>query len=764
TLGGDPIGRQFVEGWVEARLRARSTPPEALVQLARLLEDAADERRRLDAAGADARAELLLARLRLGAGLMRWAEGVGLGEAARARVAGDLAEAAALLHLPPDTRPESLLALLPAEAGGDLAVVAERALSDARALDLEALSRTLFEQGLPQELQDQAGRDGLPQLRADLIAERMSSRGFTPVAAFGLFKGQWVSGLFLEAPNPEQIQSTLTDVLDDALRRELEERDRLKGLGLLLHSLMASVSDKTRLVAAARLREDLAQRNLRGTLERVRMRMSPASEAADAAREASAAQEAFVAALYALREDFARLTTELTALGIKPATALGGGPVAAGPASAEPLERTARERLLAYWADRMKDPDFERHVEELLAGQPESVRAQLRELSERYRAATRDADAARSNDFTPSERLDLLTKTDVQGRRRAIEDVLSKVLAGLQADDPAHSPSWAALMGFLRQDVSARADAAATDLRGADETRRELRATFSAALGVPPEGRAELARLELLQARVDEAKRQALASWLARDGLAQDHVLKDKALDAYVSALDAFDAEMERALSAKAAASDAGWTRSLDGLYGVRESLARRRDRLEKGRGLLTLDAAISLDETRLRALRYDLDESREVGPASESLAFLRGMRARWTGRPDSLPALVALRGKDGAVDWATLDDLAAAKTSGRLVEIGGRRWLAPADAYGDAPAKASDALARGWREVIEGEDAARQRLKDLREARAAAAREAALAKTLTGAEVALVAGGPLPCSPRPTRGASRAGASAPRA
>ncbi len=744
TLGGDPIGRRFIEGWVEARLRSRSTPPEALAQLARLRDDAADERRRLDGASADARAELLLARLRLAAGLLRWSEGVGLGDSARARVSGDLAQAAALLHLPPDVRPESLLALMPADEGGDLAAVAARALREADALDLQALGRTLFEQGLPADLQDQAGRDGLPQLRADIIAERMSSRGFTPVAAFGLFKGQWVSGAFLEAPNPDQIQSALIDVLDDALKRELEEKDRLKSLGLLLHALMASVSDKTKLVAAARLREDLARRDLRGVLERVRLHMTPVSEAAAAATEAAAAQEAFVSALYALREDFARLTTELTALGLRPAPAPGGLPVAAGPKAGEPLERTAREKLLAYWADRMKDPDFERRIDGLLAGQPESVRAQLRELSERYRQASRDADAARDNDFTPAERLDLLTRTDVQGRRRAIEDALAKVLAGLQADDPAHSPSWTALMGFLRQDVSSRADAVAADLRDGDETRRELRAAFSGALGAPPELGAELARLETMQTRVDETKRLALASWLAREGGAQDAVLKDKALDAYVGALDAFDAEMERALSTKAATTDAGFVRALDGLYGVRESLARREDRLRHGRGLLSIDAAITLDETRLRALRYSPDETRELQPASESLAFLRDMRARWTGHPDAIPALVALKGSDGSSEWATVEDLAKAKQSGRLVDIGGKRYLAPADAAGDEPVAAADALARGWREVVEGEDAARERLAGLRAARAAAAREAALTKTLRSSEVALVAGGPL--------------------
>jgi hypothetical protein len=737
TLGGDPIGRQFAEGWVEARLRSPSTPPEALAALATLRRDAADERRSLDTASADEQAELLLARLRLSAGLMRWSEGMGLGSTARARASADLAQAAALLRLPADVPPARLLDLMPAQDGGDLAAVAERYEGEAEGLDLDALGRTLFAKGLPPELT--VSRDALPQLRADLIAEKMSSRGFTPVAAFGLFKGQWVQGAFLQAPDPEAIQNALTEVLDDALRRELESRDRLKSLGLLLHALMASVADKTRLVAAARLREIEARRALSGTLERVRLGMAPVSEAAAAAQEAQDSQEAFVSALFALKEDFARLTTELTALGVKPASYL-RAPAPAAPALDEPGRRTARERLLAYWADRMQDPDFERRVEDLLSGQPGSVIASLRELSARYRTAAQDDAAVRARPMSAAERLDLLTKTDLQGRRRAIEAVLGRTLDGLQGADPAHSPAWASLMGFLRDDVSARAVSGAEDLARADALRGELRSSYLKAAGAPPELAAELKTLEGLQSRADAARREALAAWLARRGSAQDQVLKDKALDAYVSALDALDAELQKAMETKAASADAGWVRVLDSLYGVRESLARRADRLRYGRGLLSIDAAMMLDEARLRAQRFSNDENRDVEPAAEELAYLRDLREKWTGRPDALPALVALRGTSGT-DWATVADLARDAKLGRVATIGGRRFLAPADAAGDPPKTAAAALSNGWREVIEGEDAARERLAQARARREDAAREAALSALLRTSEVAVTDG-----------------------
>ncbi|MDE2492230.1 MAG: hypothetical protein KGM24_15385, partial [Elusimicrobia bacterium] len=498
TLGGDPIGKTFVEGWVEARLRSPSTPPEALAALARLRQDAADERRRLDTASADASAELLLSRLRLDAGLLRWSEGVGLGDSARARASADLAEAAALLRLPPDVKPESLLALLPSDGPGDLASVAQRALDDAESLDMKALRQTLFVSGLPPEMS--AGDEGLPQLRADLISQRMSSRGFTPLAAFGLFRGQWVSGGFLQAPDPDAIQSALTEVLDDALRRELESQDRLKALGLLLHSLMASVSDETRVVSADRLREILARRELQGTLERVRAGMAPVSEAAAAMAEVEASQQAFVAAVFALKEDFSRLTTQLTAIGLKPASYRDGGVAQAAP-DPGPLARTPRERLLAYWADRMQDPAFAARVEALLAGQPGTALAQLESLAAGYRTAARDEAAVRDRDWTPAERLDLLTKIDLQGRRESLEAVLGGVLDRLQGSDPGRRPQWTQLMTFLQDDVAAQAKAAQGGLAQDDAVVGAIRGELRSALKAPPELAARLRALDALRAR-----------------------------------------------------------------------------------------------------------------------------------------------------------------------------------------------------------------------------------------------------------------------
>lgn len=737
TLSGDPVGKSFVEGWLEARLRSPSTPPEAMAALAKLREDRADEQRRAGAAAARARADMALARLRFDAALMRWSEGVGIGADARARVSRDLAETAAFLHLPPDTPPEALLALLPAPADGDLASAAAREVADAEAFDLDLLKKTLFTQGLPEEL---TGRDRLPQLRADLLAERMSSRGFTPLAAVGLFRGTWVQGAFLEAPDPERVRAGLVEVIDDALRRELEDSQRLQSLALLLHTLMASVAEKTRLVAALRLRELIARRDLMGAVERVRMKLSPVSEIAAAQGEAARAQAEFVAGAQALAEDFARLTAELTALGVTPSIYARPRPSAGERDPLEPAERTARERLLAWWADKLLDADFERRNDELLTGAPESLREELRVLVDRYRIAARDEAAVESNAYDAAARLDRLMKVDLQGRRRLIEGTLARVLDELQASDPSRGASWTGLMGFLRQESAADADAEGAVLAREGAVSAELQQTYWSAVSAPAALDKPVRRLIDLDSRVAEARRLAQAAWLSRTDSPREQLLKDKALDAYVSALDAFDAELARTLSLPEAAADAGWTRALDGMFGVRESLARRRERLQYGRGILTLEAAIALGESRLRALRLEPTETREIGPASETVAFLRGMKARWLGRTDALPALVALRSGDG-VTWSTPADLRRLDGDGRVQELAGRRFVSPERWVGAIPETAAAAVAAGWAEVVEGDDAARERLQQVRSARAESARRAALDRALAGTEVVLDGG-----------------------
>lgn len=731
TLSGDPVGREFIESWVEVRLRSPATRPEALAALALLRERAFDDRRALAAARASARADGLLSRLRLAAALARRSPG----GAAAARLEADLAEAAGLLGLAAGSGP-ALLALLPAEPEEDDETAAARALREAESLDLELIAKVLFEDGLPSELA--AGRDALPQLRADIIAERMSYKGFTPVAAFGLFRGTWVQAGFLEAPDPERLRGALTAVLDDALRRELEAQDRLKGLGLMLHALLASVADGSRLLGAQRARVLAARRQLLGMGERARLGVSPASEREAALAELLDAQAAFQRSLFGLKRDFQRLVVELTALGLEPgASARAPG----GSASGDPLdapERSPRERLLSYWSDRLLDEDFERRSGELLAGAPAAVREDLARRAAAYRVAVRDADAVRRGGFSPAETLDLLMRCDVQGRRQGLEQVLGRLMDGLGGP----RGDWTAVAGFLRSDVAQQADGEAQALARSDALGAAMRAAYARTLAPPAPVAAAIERLSALSERAASARQHALAAWLARGGGAQDHMLKDRALDAYVSALEDFDEELQAALELPETLADAAWVRAIDGLFGARESLQRRRVRLLHGRGLMTVDAAVALAEARLRGLRYDPAESRDLDVASESLSYLRGLRERWHRDPSSVPALYAVRGADGD-SWLTEADLRRATDAGRVVETDGRRFLLPPAWVGAAPRSVEAAVAAGAAEIVGGVDAAEARRRAAGARREAAARARVLAGVLERAELALTDGGP---------------------
>ena len=232
-LDGEHIDKHYIEGWVEVRMRSASTPPEALVALANLQNEKADQLYKTELALAHAKADMLLSRLQLTAGLLKVAHG-DVAQTLRDKLARDFSLAAAHLGWPKAATVEQILALLPQTGADDSESAAARYLGDVATLDLELLRRTLFQEGLPEEIA--AAADPLPQLRSNLIAEKMSYKGFTPMGAFGYFRNTWVGGVFLEAPDPERIQKGLENILTDGLRRELESQDWLKTLALKLQA------------------------------------------------------------------------------------------------------------------------------------------------------------------------------------------------------------------------------------------------------------------------------------------------------------------------------------------------------------------------------------------------------------------------------------------------------------------------------------------------------------------------------------------------
>ncbi len=734
TLGGTPVGKQFLEGWIEVRLRSPATTPEALVALANLQKEKADQLARTENAQAEAEADILISRMRLEAALSRQPDAPAAA-AARQNLERDFAEVAAHLRLPAAVTLDQFLKIIPAdEKGLDAAV--DRYLQEARNADLELLKRQLFQEGLPEEIS--AAQDPLSQMQANLIAERMSYKGFTPVAAFGMFQNKWVGGIFLQAPDPEKIQKTLEGILNDALRRELESQDRLKTLSLMLHSLMASVADKVKLLEAERSRVEITRRNLLGATEKLRAKMGTSADVAAAEAETAAADEEYVRTVYALRLDFIRLVTELEALGYTGQATLGTASASVGGGAAPSSEKTPRQELLAYLAQRLLDPNFAGQVDDLLTGVSPSLREALKKELESYRTAAKNKDAILSKDFSTQEKFDLLTKVDLDGRRRRVETDLDQMLKELEAQGPQGADAWTKLMTFMRTDVDSQQVVAEGDVLRQKDEMTGMREAYWRAVPAPPAVESAYDRLTKLKDAVYDAREEALHHYLQQKLKPEDYVLKDKALEAYVKALIAYDQEVIKTFSMKDVGTDPQWSHALNAMFGLQASIDRRRDMLRYGRGIVTLDAAITLGQVRLQALRASPEARDEIEPAAESLSFLRQMRERWIAKPESLPALYQVSGDEP--QWLTSKDLEWLKEQKRIVEVDGKRYLMPATFVGAKPATSDEARKAGGQEIVAGVDARREELQALKDKAAQRQRRAEVDQALTGSDIVVTA------------------------
>ncbi|MBI5209140.1 MAG: hypothetical protein HY927_04110 [Elusimicrobia bacterium] len=731
SLSKEPIGKHLVEGWIEVRLKSASTPPEALIALANLQKDRADQLFRAESAASRAKAEILLSRLKLYKGLRRGGLGAGAAVGVRDRLSRDFAELSAHLGLAPSVTIEQVLALLPEDGVDGPEAAARRYIEEVASLDLEHLKRTLFFEGLPAPLGGSA--DPLLQLKANLIAEKMSYKGFTPMAAFGMFRGTWVSGFFLEAPNPEQIQKGLANILTDALKKELESQDKLRSLGLKLHQLMASVADKVRLLDAERERLLLARRNLAGMLERRKLGMASEADVLAASEEAARTHDGFIDTISALQQDFAYLVTELEALGFvdrKPVPRL--TPSDTGP---QVNERSAKEKLMGFVSERMLDEGFEKNIDELLAGVPARLKEELKKNIEEYRAAKRHDIWVRYDDFTAAEKLQLLIKVDLQGRRELVEKSFQKILDELSRSQ---GPSWQKVMAFLASDLEGQEAAAKVRVNDGAEMRDALQQAFWSAVTPPAKVDKIYQALSSLSREVDAARIKALEMYLAGAERPEDYLMRDAALDEYVKALVAYDAAVLKAFASADVQGSAQWSKALDALFSLRKSSERRRDYLRYGRGIMTIDAAIGLAEGRLLALRADPEDLREVAPAAESVAFLRAMRERWIGKPSSIDSLLYLKPEaaEDKPEWLTEKDVK--KLGSRVVEVGGRRYLLPESWVGKSPTTPEEVRQAKGREVVAGLDAQTDKLQQARKEALAIQRQRGIDASLARAELAL--------------------------
>ena len=724
TLGHKPLNESFGEGWAELRLADPSSSREVRQKLAQLRTDSVSRLYRDALLGAEARAHILAAQFEGDVRLLRLIErnaaaldgaqaleefnGVRL--ALHARLEEARRQMVLRLGSPADTPVADFMELVdedsvPADTPRDLA---SRLISDIRERQIDSIQRTLFSAGIPASWGSEEGL--IDQIKADRVAERMSYKGFTPVVAFGLFRGRPLMGAFLEAPDPREIETGLEKLMSDVLRKELKSNGRLQELSVRLHSLMLRVEDGAKSLEARGRLIEAAESELRSRTEL----------SAKASQDTLAAQKAlidawkdFIAAMTSTKADFIALVTELEALG---ESSSGGLRPFVMPD--RPEMRGARsdpkDELLDYWARRFSDPSFESAQDELLARMGPAVtaeqRAHVRAAAAAYRNGLRDADSVQGNDYTALERLDLLTRVDIEGKRLALRGRLLEVLRGVGLLDPAANPAGGQFLSFMRADLKRASEAFALERGEKVRIGAALAETYWRAREPSPKEAASFRKLAGLDVELEGARDELLASYLSEGGAgAKNFLMKNIKLDAYLKAEEAFDAALASMLDEGPSTQG---LRALEGLYDVRGVLDRAAARARHGRGLAALDALIMLESSRLRAARWTAQTPARIDPIAESLRFLKETRSRWVeGKTDLEPVYAVVRlDERGRRTWSVAQWLSAEEFT-RLARSGEKDPSAAgaivrraAGWFIDRPASAGDT---GRYEVVGGIDAA---------------------------------------------------------
>ncbi|MBI3504984.1 MAG: hypothetical protein HY059_09100 [Proteobacteria bacterium] len=681
------INKHYLEGWIEVRLRSQDTPAEVMVSLARLRQEKADRIRFAAASQQAAEGEILVRQFEANVRLLRWAEAENKEDVAqnvRERLAVQKDRIAALLRLPPGTSLEDLARLVPQDAAGDHGGerVAETFIAEVSRLNVERLREQIFANGIPDSF---ANADNMmEQLRADVIAERMSYKGFTPVAAFGVFRGISVGGGWLEAPDPRQIEAGLVKILSDSLKRELESQGRMRELTLRLHLLMRGVQDKTQLLEHQRRLVLVVQDSYRAAS----VLHGPGS------LEALSAQDALTRAWADLTKTAAELKSEFITL-VSELEAIGYGEKERS-VGLRPLRPPVRHQegdepeltVARYLSRRMADEDFSKRFQEILGGTrvDQRLRAELRDAASLYAAMAKDGEAVRHMEMPTEERFELLVKADIEGRRQRVERLMHAIMKALQAEGLTPTGAAGELIAVIRDDMETQvghAEATRADEAGLLTAMRE---SYWRAFEAPPHLAGEFHRLESLHKAALEARQSLLERWMSRTLRPHEFVMRDQAIDAFIKAQDALDIEIIKIFEREEVSSNRPLAIALDGLFDFREALKRARDRAKYGRGMAAINVLIMIEEERLATLRHEGAPPEEQRKSAVALENLRAMKRRWQTNPHELRPLYAVIETDAdgrrnwdVKDWRTQEQIESMLTGDTpgIIQENGRFWLA---------------------------------------------------------------------------------------
>jgi hypothetical protein len=696
TLGQDPINKGYVEGWIEVRLRDPKTPPDVLLSLSRLRDEKAARIYKTQLAGASVNADVLSAQFQADVRLQRWlaarpdaAAFKSLSDEVTRRVDAEASRVASLLAS--GASREQLVALVPQDApqapGEDLATAL---IEDIRNKEIDNVRATLFSDGgLPDGF---GSEDGLmQQINAHTLSERMSYRGFTPVLASGLFQGTRVSGAFVEAPDPRDIERGLENIMSDALRKQMESDGRMQQLSLHLNALMTQVQDGEKELEARRGQISAAEGDLRA---RTALANTPggAEALANSQERLAQAWSDFGRTMVATKSSFIELVSELQALGQGSTGSLHPLRQPDVPAPAPSLRPSAREALVDFWAERLADPAFQSASDAELArlspAVPADLLARLHADADLYRTALNDAQIVHNNDYSDAERVDLLTRNDQEGKRLQVRRDVVEVVNALGGLD-ASSDAGKALIAFMRAQAEQAAAAGQATLDQRRTLMRGLDEAFWSGADLPTAAEASLRRIEDLQKTLDDKKDLLMAEYLSNKGdQPTDFLLTDKLLDDYLKAERNFDQELERTLESEPFQKNPALARVLDGLYDLRADVlgpdSRAGARARFGRGIDALDALIMLERSRLDGARWTERPPEEIDADAQSLQSLVDIKTRWekSGATElgTVYAVAAVGPNDERTwniqQWELSSDYEKWDHDGWIIRRGGREFV----------------------------------------------------------------------------------------
>ncbi|MHB2025314.1 MAG: hypothetical protein ACYCPQ_01550 [Elusimicrobiota bacterium] len=685
TLGKTQIHRGYVEAWLEARLRSSGTSPQDLIKLEAIREKMADESYKTAQEKAATGGDILAADFAAKVGMMRFIESrfksldIGPGgqrQAAEAMrnvresLGADQTRIIALLGLDPKTSLDELAALVP-QGPSDPLEMGKDLIDRLSSAGITRLRETLFNGELKLPSDPNAA---LEQVRTDILLRSMSADHVTPVAAFGIFRGQSIGGLFLQAPDPQSVEQGLSDILSQDMVAQLKSKGELRDLSLHLSELMGAVQGDAQILES--------QRRLIESSQAQYVALLGEADNPKALEQAQAAQSELVHAWLAFNSQIAKSKADLLQLSSE-IKALDLGREESGYSSSSSLKddnaaaaqgnSASSRELISYWSDRMGDPKFADRQKQVLnsLGLPisEAFKERLLSDAQAWEQAKAQAKRLRLEDLPAQEKLRLLTGNDAQGKKEFVERDLSALLAAVSHASRANASGpgkpMLSLMEFLKSDLDQQT-MSAHDARFKYNAYVEgVRKTFWDSMAMPPDVAGSFAHLEALDGKMRGDWQALMDAYMSKTGDTESFLMKDEDLDAYLQDQHAFNQEIVSLLKSKDVMGNADILNGIESLYDVRTALGTEIETARFGRGMAALNALIELNEVRLSVARWENRSPDGIAAIAQSLENLKSTKERWMSGKNNLQPLYAVMpvSRDGkrlasVGDWLTQQEV----------------------------------------------------------------------------------------------------------